>query len=372
MAMKLSNVKIGHKVVGLVVLALLMSGGISALVLNRLMETTSAYSDLLAEEVQARIIANRLNTSQQEVGRLDSKMVGARDPTSVAAAYSELEDVLKTISENHLAELETLIGDSHAAELQAARQAVTELVAGAPLIRAAAVRGDDETAFALADGQFAEARSKLETVAKTLITDLRAEMEATEAAATAKAQSSIVFSVAAILLCLVSMTALGMWVGVVLISRPLTRLTSQMQTLAAGGYESQVAGAERGDEIGDVARTAIRFRENGLERVRLEAASAEFQQDLDRQLKAMKSAFESAGIEQKKVVEAMAHELDRLANGDLGARLSEPVAAEYKQLQDDFNRAVVQLETAMGSINSATAGIRSGAEEIAHASDELS
>ena len=42
----------------------------------------------------------------------------------------------------------------------------------------------------------------------------------------------------------------------------------------------------------------------------------------------MEAAFEASGLAQKVVVKAMGRELQRLARGDLTARLNETVAAE--------------------------------------------
>ena len=46
------------------------------------------------------------------------------------------------------------------------------------------------------------------------------------------------------------------------VSKPLTRLTETMQTLAGGELGIEVKGADRKDEIGDMARTVEVFREN--------------------------------------------------------------------------------------------------------------
>lgn len=370
--MKISNVKIGSKVVGLVVATLIVSSSISVFVLTRLIATDATYTDLLENEIRTRIVANQLNTAQQEIGRLNYKIVGARDPETIAEEYTSLQGVFERVNQTILPELELLLGTTHAAELAVARQAKNELKSLSPLVRDAALSGDEARAFEIANGRFGDARAKLGLAAQKLIEDTARSMEATSARAASRTDTSVTLSIAAIVLSLVAMIAMGVWIGVGLIARPLTRLTAQMQNLARGNFDSEVTGTDRGDEVGDVARTAIVFRDNGLERERLEAASAEFQQELDRKLREMEAAFEAAGAEQQKIVTSMAHELNRLADGDLGARLTAPVAAEYKQLQEDFNRAVGQLEQALGSISGAAAGIRNGSEEIASASDDLS
>ncbi|WP_165916592.1 methyl-accepting chemotaxis protein [Caulobacter sp. BK020] len=153
--------------------------------------------------------------------------------------------------------------------------------------------------------------------------------------------------------------------------RPLADLTRVMSRLAADDFSVAVPSADRRDEIGDVARAVLVFKDGGIERERLQAQAAAFQTELDRKLKDMEAAFESAGESQQRLVAAMASQLNRLAGGDLKARLTEEVAQEYRQLRDDFNTAVSQLDQSMGVIATAANGIRAGSDELTSAADDL-
>ena len=156
------------------------------------------------------------------------------------------------------------------------------------------------------------------------------------------------------------------------VSRPLQAMTSAMRRLSDGDTSIVVPAVGRADEIGLMAGAMLVFKEGSIERERLAAEAANFQQELDRKLREMEAAFEASGLAQKVVVEAMGRELQRLAGGDLTARLNETVAAEYQRLQSDFNLAVGQLQDAMAGIASSSGGIRNGANEISQASDDLS
>ena len=72
------------------------------------------------------------------------------------------------------------------------------------------------------------------------------------------------------------------------ISRPLTALVALLQKLAAGDYAVEIDGADRKDEIGDVARTARVFRDNGLAKLRMEQERIEAERRVaaDRELAA--------------------------------------------------------------------------------------
>lgn len=105
---------------------------------------------------------------------------------------------------------------------------------------------------------------------------------------------------------LVVLAGLAGWLTTRSITRPLKRLNDVLRQMAKGQFDVEVSGADRVDEIGDIARAAERFREEGIERRRLEAQAAEFQQHLEDRLKEMEAAFEASGREQRLVVEAAA------------------------------------------------------------------
>ncbi|MES2724186.1 MAG: methyl-accepting chemotaxis protein [Pseudomonadota bacterium] len=208
---------------------------------------------------------------------------------------------------------------------------------------------------------------KVSALVNLQITAARAEGEA---AAKTSALVHLIMSVLGLLA--VANLAFGFRTVVAGVSRPLQAMTNAMRRLAGGDNSVEVPAVGRLDEVGEMADAVLVFKAGGIERERLAAEAANFQQELDRKLREMEAAFEAAGLAQKSVVEAMGRELQRLARGDLTARLSESVAAEYQRLQSDFNTAVGQLQDAMAGIASSSGGIRNGANEISQASDDLS
>ena len=171
-------------------------------------------------------------------------------------------------------------------------------------------------------------------------------------------------------LCLAA-CAIG-WMTARGITVPLGRLNAVLRLMAGGKFDTDIPGAERKDEIGDIARAAVVFKDNGVERGRLEAEAANFQKELSRKLTEAEASFEAAGRDQKHVVELMARQLASVAKGNLSVRLNETVAPEYQGLKDDFNDAVSSLEDVIRTIAATTSGIGSGSDEIAQASDDLS
>lgn len=156
------------------------------------------------------------------------------------------------------------------------------------------------------------------------------------------------------------------------ITKPLTELTTTMTALAAGDKSVAVEAAERADEIGEMGKAVLVFKnaaialdEASAEKARIESLAAE-----ERARNEAERAAKAA--EQERVVDGLATGLRRLSDGDLTMRLSAAFAPEYEQLRTDFNGAVDKLQDALRVVISNAGGIRSGAGEISQAADDLS
>jgi methyl-accepting chemotaxis protein len=213
------------------------------------------------------------------------------------------------------------------------------------------------------------------TTLEGAMSDASDKIEAVSAAAAARAKSVALFSE---ILMTVAVLAGVVFAGILIvisraaIVRPVLNLANDMRHLAAGQNDLTVSGAGRPDEIGEMAKSVEVFRQSGIERARLEAEAAGFQQELDRKLRDMEAAFEAAGREQKAVVEMMAKGLSGLAAGDLSTRIAAQVASDYAALKNDFNAAAAGLEEAIRTIAAVASQIGSGTDEIASASNDLS
>ncbi|WP_304190870.1 methyl-accepting chemotaxis protein [Phenylobacterium aquaticum] len=201
--------------------------------------------------------------------------------------------------------------------------------------------------------------------------------QASDAAEAARLAGEKQFTQAMLMTALI---AVGMVVGGILaaafferlVVSAILKLEGVMKRLAGGELAVDVFGAERSDEVGDMARSVLVFKENAIERVRLEQDAARMHEEVDRRLKDTEAAFEASGQAQKRVVDAMAHELSELAQGDLTVRLNLDVAPDYERLKADFNSAVTHLQDAIRTLSGSTVAIDSGAQEITQAADDLS
>jgi PAS domain S-box-containing protein len=75
--------------------------------------------------------------------------------------------------------------------------------------------------------------------------------------------------------------------------------------------------------------------------------------------------------QQKAALDALAVAVASVAKGDLTVRVTQPVAAAYQTLKDDFNRAMEAMHNALASIAGSTTVVLTGSAEMSQASDNL-
>jgi methyl-accepting chemotaxis protein len=156
------------------------------------------------------------------------------------------------------------------------------------------------------------------------------------------------------------------------IAAPMKGLSSVMDRLARNDFQAKVEGADRGDELGGMARAVQVFKDAGLEKQRLEAeAAAQRGMTEQERLKAEEMRARLAK-EQAEVVTAIGSGLEHLSSGDLTFQIGNAFAPEYETLRANFNGAMTQLQATMKTVVGRTHGLRSGGAEITQASDDLS
>ncbi|WP_444463141.1 methyl-accepting chemotaxis protein [Rhodobacter capsulatus] len=193
-----------------------------------------------------------------------------------------------------------------------------------------------------------------------------------------------------------------------LVQRPLGRMLTAVNGLAAGIYDKAVPGVERRDEIGTMAASVETLRHVLADKSRLEAeqdrlrAEAETERrqreaeaarmaeereaarlaEMDRERREAAAAEElrrseeaqrqARAVEQSTVVDSLASGLRDLARGHLDVEIATRFPEAYEQLRTDFNETASRLAEVMGSIDAATRSITGGVEEITGATTDLS
>ncbi len=214
-----------------------------------------------------------------------------------------------------------------------------------------------------------EIGSDLTSIGETLAKEYGRAADATEAEA--KRTASLMVAVA------VGVGLASLLIGLllsVLISRsiklPIVKLTDVMTALAKGDLQVQVPSTTEPNEIGEMAKAVVVFKENAIAKIRRDA---ELEEQRRVNQEAQRRAEEEAIRREREMVSASIGEgLAKLAAQDLTFRMTDELPEAYGQLQKDFNSALSQLEAALGGISEGARAINSTTQEIAAAADDLS
>jgi methyl-accepting chemotaxis protein len=156
------------------------------------------------------------------------------------------------------------------------------------------------------------------------------------------------------------------------IAFPIRILNDCMRKLAQGRIDISVPPLGEGDEIAEMAQRVQVFKENAVEKARLEAeaeaARKAAEEERARQEIETQHYIDAHNVFMSSITEAF----QRLSDGDLTFRLSKAFSSEYEKIRANFNVSIEKLQQVMVHVNTNTLAIRSGTQEISSAADDLS
>ncbi|PTV94805.1 methyl-accepting chemotaxis protein [Rhodobacter aestuarii] len=188
----------------------------------------------------------------------------------------------------------------------------------------------------------------------------------------------------------------------------ISRMSQTTRAIAEGDTNVEVQGLNRNDEIGAMAKALQVFKANLQENARMQATIAEEeaalkaaeaariaqeeaaraereqaeaemierrrQREIAAQEEAERQAVEAQArlADQERVVSALAHGLQALADGHICARIHDPLPGDYDVLRQNFNAALEKLCGAMQHIDDSAVRVDEEAARLADASTRLS
>lgn len=163
--------------------------------------------------------------------------------------------------------------------------------------------------------------------------------------------TGIATSGAAIILGLLMSVLLGR-----IISRPIIAMTDAMRDLAKGNLEVQIPAQGRGDEIGQMSDAVQVFKDNAVEKVRLEAEQVERD----------KRAAEEKRAAQRKMADDLEGSVKTIVQSIAGA------ATEMRATAEGMADTAKQAGTRSTAVAAATEQASANVQTVAAASEELS
>jgi len=138
------------------------------------------------------------------------------------------------------------------------------------------------------------------------------------------------------------------------VTLPLQRMTGALQALAQGDTSQEIPSTANKDEIGDIARAVLVFKENAIERSRLEAQQAE-----------QRAAQEQRG----QAVEELITSFDSAVGQALGAVTS--ASTQLHDTAETMTSASMRTSDRAADASSAAESTSSNVQTVAAASEEL-
>ena len=139
------------------------------------------------------------------------------------------------------------------------------------------------------------------------------------------------------------------------IARPIAESVAELKGLAEGKYGQEIRGTHRGDEVGDVARAALVFKEHGLEKIRLE--------------REQEAAKLRQAAERQKLMLDSADDFERSVGGVIGAVSS--AAAQLEAAAQQLSSAATQTSQQSIAVAAASEQASANVATVASASEEL-
>jgi len=346
------NLRIAQKIMaGLALLALLsiFIAGFAALELSTMAERSSA---LVAREAENMKLAAQANENKSRIHQIWYAAVIENDApdfqqllADIAAERRQLDERLETLrpymsgdDAQRFADLERGLADYYRA---------TDTV---PNLWTA---GRREEAEDIIQHPASEAYAVIDEALSGIVESQDRALEAGAAASDAQSTSAFWTLIAVALVGLVSIFGVVILLVRREVTGPIVSMTGLMDKLATGDNSMDIPGTDRRDEIGNMARAVLVFRDSARAQVAAEAEKAR------------------ATAEQKLVVDALSEGLGSLARGDLTFEIKEQFTGAYEQVKTNFNRATESLRELIGAVRVSAQGLRTGSHEIARASEDL-
>jgi methyl-accepting chemotaxis protein len=147
--------------------------------------------------------------------------------------------------------------------------------------------------------------------------------------------------------------------------RRLGSIGDAMRRLSAGKTDLSVPAAKDGDELGEMARAVLVFRDRAIEKDRLESEAAEQRRSNAQTQAKIAEEQRMRAEEQAQVVHALNVGLGKLSDGDLTFHLSDEFPDAYMEIRDEFNSTITRLRETIQALSEST-------REVSHASTEIS
>nr|WP_319388423.1 HAMP domain-containing methyl-accepting chemotaxis protein [uncultured Cohaesibacter sp.] len=350
--MAFKNLSIVHKMLSVVALLSLAAAGIAWVSYSQLTALSNTFSEVGHTEEAARE-AMDLRIDIVAISRMTYQL--ATEPKEAAAYHAQNKKRADEML-GRLPKLESVADNAQKQQLRDIKTSLNAYFAKIDqMIRTAESNPDDAVAIkagldnALTGQQDVTAKVKIYSTYSDQLMAAKRQNSAEHAA----------FASQSILLTALIAIILGMTIAVLIanygISRPIGRIVRTLKALAEGASVQTIQGAERKDEIGQLAKAALFFKEQSEQNRRMAAES-----------EAQKARSEE---QQRKLLHKMAQDFEQSVGGIVNSvsSASSQLEAFAREMYANATETSRQADTVASSSQEASANV----ETVAAATEEL-
>jgi len=138
--------------------------------------------------------------------------------------------------------------------------------------------------------------------------------------------------------------------------KPINNMVSQMGVLATGNTDLEISYVDRNDEIGEMAKSVLVFKDNAIERKNMEIEQ--------------KAAEERAIVEKKEAMYNLANDFEKRVQGIIGSVAS--AATELTQTAESMSSIISNSDKTAKNASSSAAATEDNVRSVAAAAEEMS
>lgn len=156
------------------------------------------------------------------------------------------------------------------------------------------------------------------------------------------------------------------------VTKPILRLRSAMDRIAAEDFTAAIPDTDRRDEVGAMARTLGALRDSVNARVQVRLAQAEEQRQLldqERSEAERLRAVHAGNLDT--VVRELGAGLARLAECNIRMTIDQPFPGEFEILRKDFNSSIATFQATLVEVQQQTYALQANGDEMRQAADNL-
>jgi methyl-accepting chemotaxis protein len=310
----LARISISSKII---ISMLLFTGLILILVstsLYALKQVSNTTKSMATDDASSLFLAASANEKLTRAHQLTYESVTSNTASDIAGQIKEADQEFAEY-DLIMKQLDPMIIRSQAT-FDKAMDAMRDYRAVVQGIRALAIANEDVEAGDSLDGAATGAYDRCDEALGELIQDQRDDLAASAAASLSLYESLFYQLVIGSMLGVASIFGLVLWITRSQITTPIAGITKTMGVLASGNVDVSVEGAERRDEIGAMAAAVQVFKENAIERIRLEAEQAAENEAKEKRTRAIEQLigdFDGQRASILRTVSSAATELDSTA-----------------------------------------------------------